>query len=426
MDRAFSTSAGSPALRKPCSRPVRPAPGYSVRHARMGCLSEPNVPNFRDIDAFNGPKYHTGRWPHEEVDFLGQRVAVIGTGSSGIQVIPVIAQQAEHLYVYQRTPSYTIPAHNAPLDPESVKEIKANYADMRERARQSAQGMLTRFNTASALEVTPEQRWHEYESRWNLGGFGFMAAFADLLSDENANETAADFVRGKIRETVKDPKVAEALSPRNIIGAKRLCLDTDYHATFNRSNVTLVDISDSPIERMTRHGVLAKGEEYKVDSIVLVTGFDAITGALLKIDIRGRDGVALSEKWTEGPRAYLGLTTAGFPNLFMITGPGSPSVLSNVLVSIEQHVDWISDCLVYMRDHGATRIEPHREAEDAWVSHVNEVADASLRSKVGSWYDGANIPGKARVFMPYIGGLPAYAQKCADVAAHGYKGFTLN
>tara|TARA_A100001037_G_scaffold110729_1_gene100970 strand:- start:5219 stop:6838 length:1620 start_codon:yes stop_codon:yes gene_type:complete len=392
----------------------------------MGCLSEPNFPKFRNIDAFDGPIYHTGRWPHEEVDFTGQRVAVIGTGSSGIQAIPVIAEQAEHLYVFQRTASYSIPARNAPLDPEFVRETKANYAEVRKRVRQTVQGMLTRFNPASALEVTPEERQREYESRWVLGGFGFMAAFADLLSDERANDTAAEFVRGKIRETVKDPDVAEALLPRNIIGAKRLCIDTDYYATFNRPNVTLVDVNDSPIERMTRDGIVTKGEEYRVDSIVFATGFDAITGALLKVDIRGRGGVKLRDKWIKGPRAYLGLATTDFPNLFMITGPGSPSVLSNVIVSIEQHVDWIGECLQYMRNHGATRIEPRQTAEDDWITHVNEVADASLRSKVGSWYDGANIPGKARIFMPYIGGLPEYAEKCADIAAHGYEGFVLS
>ncbi len=392
----------------------------------MGCLSEPNFPKFRNIDAFDGSIYHTGRWPHEEIDFTGQRVAVIGTGSSGIQAIPVIAEQAEHLYVFQRTASYSIPARNAPLDPEFVRETKANYAEVRKRVRQTVQGMLTQFNPASALEVTPEERQREYESRWVLGGFGFMAAFADLLSDERANDTAAEFVRGKIRETVKDPDVAEALLPRNIIGAKRLCIDTDYYATFNRPNVTLVDVNDSPIERMTRDGIVTKGEEYRVDSIVFATGFDAITGALLKVDIRGRGGVKLRDKWIKGPRAYLGLATTDFPNLFMITGPGSPSVLSNVIVSIEQHVDWIGECLQYMRNHGATRIEPRQTAEDDWITHVNEVADASLRSKVGSWYDGANIPGKARIFMPYIGGLPEYAEKCADVAAHGYEGFVLS
>ena len=391
-----------------------------------GCLSIPSVPKFKDIDAFEGPTFHTGRWPHEDVDFTGQRVAVIGTGSSAIQAIPVIAEQAEHLFVFQRTPNYTIPAQNAPLDSEFVREFKANYADLRQEAKQGKSGMLVRVNTSSALEMTPEERRHEYETRWSEGGFGFMAAYADLLSVEDSNETAAEFVRGKIREAVHDPEVADALSPQNIIGAKRLCLDTNYYATFNRSNITLIDVSDSPIERMTRKGLLVKCDEFEVDSIVFATGFDAMTGALLKIDVRGKGGAALGEKWIDGPRAYLGLAMAGFPNLFTITGPGSPSVLSNMLVSIEQHVDWIADCLVYMRDRGLSWIEPHPEAEDAWISHVNEVADASLRSKVASWYVGANIPGKPRVFMPYIGGVPQYAQKCDDVAARGYEGFTLN
>ena len=391
-----------------------------------GCLSIPSVPKFKDIEAFEGPTYHTGRWPHEDVDFTGQRVAVIGTGSTAIQAIPVIAEKAKHLFVFQRTPNYTIPAQNVPLDPDYVREFKANYADLRQEAKQGKSGMLVRINTASALEMTPEERRHEYETRWSEGGFGFMAAFTDLLFVEEANETAAEFVRGKIHEAVRDPEVAEALTPRNIIGAKRLCLDTDYYATFNRSNITLIDVSDPPIERITRHGVRAKGEEFEVDSIVFATGFDAMTGALLKIDIRGKGGVALGEKWTDGPRAYLGLAMAGFPNLFTITGPGSPSVLSNMLVSIEQHVGWIADCLAYMRDRGLARIEPSADAEDAWICHVNEVGDASLRSKVASWYTGANIPGKPRVFMPYIGGVPQYAQKCDVVAARGYEGFTLN
>ena len=400
----------------------------SARYCVMasGCLSIPSVPMFKDIDAFEGTTYHTGRWPHEDVDFTGQRVAVIGTGSSAIQAIPVIAEQAEHLFVFQRTPNYTIPAQNTPMNPEFAREFKANYADLRQEAKQGKSGMLVRVNTASALETTPEERRREYETRWSEGGFGFMAAYADLLIAEDSNETAAEFVRGKIHELVHDPEVADRLCPQNIMGAKRLCLDTDYYATFNRSNITLIDVSDSPIERITRHGVLAKDEEYEVDSIIFATGFDAMTGALLKIDIRGKGGATLGDKWTDGPRAYLGLAMAGFPNLFTITGPGSPSVLSNMLASIEQHVEWIADCLMYMRDRGLARIEPLSEAEDAWISHVNEVADASLRSKVDSWYIGANIPGKPRVFMPYIGGVPQYAQKCDDVAARGYEGFTLN
>jgi cyclohexanone monooxygenase len=390
-----------------------------------GCLSSPNMPKFEGLDRFEGAIYHTGRWPHEEVDFTGQRVAVIGTGSSAIQSIPLIAQQAAQLFVFQRTPNYAVPAHNASLEPDTVREIKADYAGLRERAKQLPTGFLIRPNTASALEVTPEERQHQYEARWREGGLPFMAAFSDLLLDAEANETAAEFVRGKIREVVDDPEVAESLCPSNFIGGKRLCVDSGYFETFNRSNVILIEVSESPLEEITRGGVRAKGEEFKVDTIVLATGFDAMTGALLKIDIRGRDGLTLGEKWAEGPRTYLGLAVAGFPNLFTITGPGSPSVFTNMIPSIEQHVDWISDCLGFMRERGLARIEPSVEAENGWVSHVNEVADTSLRSKTDTWYIGANIPGKPRVFMPYIGGFPVYARKCDEVAANGYEGFAL-
>jgi cyclohexanone monooxygenase len=359
------------------------------------------------------------------VDFSGKRVGVIGTGSSAIQSIPLIAQQAEHLFVFQRTPNYTVPAHNAPLDPDVRRAIKADYVGLRARSKQMPAGLEFRYNPESALEVTPEQREREYEARWEHGGVAFMGAFGDLLFKHEANETAAAFVRRKIREAVRDPAVADALSPRNIIGCKRLCVDTGYYETFNRSNVTLVDVSNSPIEAITPEGVRAKGEQYSIDSLVLATGFDAMTGALARIDIRGTAGVTLKEKWLAGPRTYLGLTTAGFPNLFTITGPGSPSVLTNMLPSIEQHVEWITDCLDYLRARGFARIEPTLEAEDRWVSHVNEVAGTNLRSTCSSWYVGANVPGKPRVFMPYIGGFPTYVQKCKDVVAAGYEGFTL-
>jgi cyclohexanone monooxygenase len=390
-----------------------------------GCLSSTNTPKFKGLDRFGGDRYHTGQWPHEEVDFTGQRVGIIGTGSSAIQSIPLIAQQAAHLFVFQRTPHYTVPAHNAPLDPNFRRAVKADYAAMRNRARQMPNGLDYRFNAASALEVTAEERRREYEARWAQGGTTFMGAFADLLSSQAANDTAADFVRGKIRETVHDPKIAQALSPRDIIGCKRLCVDTDYWETFNRPNVTLVDVRDTPIEEITREGLKVGTRHYQLDAIVFATGFDAMTGALLKIDIRGRDGRTLEEKWREGPRTYLGLAMAGFPNLFTITGPGSPSVLTNMLPSIEQHVEWIADCLRYMREHRFRRVEPSSEAEDAWVAHVSAVAGTSLRSACSSWYIGANVPGKPRVFMPYIGGVPAYVQKCDHVAANGYEGFAL-
>ena len=390
-----------------------------------GCLSAPNTPAFKGVGAFQGERYHTGQWPHREVDFSGKRVGVIGTGSTAIQAIPVIAQQAERLFVFQRTPHYTIPARNAPLAPEVQRSIKANYAEMRKRAKQMPNGVDFGYNEMSAVEAAPEERQREYEARWARGGVAFMGAFKDLLADQSANDTAAEFVRSKIRETVRDPKLAHALSPSYIIGCKRLCVDTGYWETFNRPNITLVDVSRTPIEEITRAGIRANGAEYRLDAIVFATGFDAMTGALLRIDIRGAGGRSLEDKWREGPRAYLGLALAGFPNLFTITGPGSPSVLTNMLPSIEQHVEWIADCLAYMRERGLRRIEANPEAEDAWVAHVGAVAGKSLRSVCNSWYIGANVPGKARVFMPYIGGFPAYVRQCDEVAANGYQGFAL-
>jgi cyclohexanone monooxygenase len=391
-----------------------------------GCLSAANEPNFKGQESFAGATYHTGHWPHEGVDFTGRRVAVIGTGSSAIQSIPAIAEQAAQLFVFQRTPNYAVPAHNAPLDPAAVREIKADYAGFRARAKQTPTGNLFEVGGPSALAVSAEERTREYEARWQYGGLPFLAAYADLMFDEEANKTVADFVRAKIRTMVRDPAVADLLTPRNIIGCKRLCVDTGYYETFNRDNVTLVDVSDTLIERIAPDGVSVDGRVYAVDAIVFATGFDAMTGALLRIDIRGRAGEPLKAKWQDGPRSYLGLALAGFPNLFTITGPGSPSVISNMLPAIEQHVDWITDCLEYMRGHGLRRIEAQRDAEDAWVAHVGEVAGQSLRSSCSSWYVGANVPGKPRVYMPYIGGVPVYAEKCEQVAAGGYEGFALS
>jgi len=390
----------------------------------MGCLSSPNTPKIPGLADFKGPTYHTGNWPHEGVDFTGKTVGVIGTGSSAIQSIPIIAKQAKHLTVFQRTANYTIPAHNQPLDPEYVRQVKATYPQMRARAKTLPAGIDLKINMASAIETPDEERRRLFQERWDYGGFGFMAAFSDLLLNEQSNKTAADFVREKIRTIVKDPKTAELLSPKNIIGCKRLCVDTGYWETFNRPNVTLVDVSDPPIERITADGLVVEGKSYKFDCLVLATGFDAMTGALLKVDIRGRKGVALKDKWNEGPKTYLGLTIAGFPNFFTITGPGSPSVLTNMLPSIEQHVDWIANCLIALRDKGVTVIEPLDEAQEQWVGHVGEAAGVTLRSSCSSWYVGANIPGKPRVFMPYIGGFPAYIERCEAVVASDYEGFT--
>ena len=392
----------------------------------VGCLSTAQVPAIPGLESFQGRWYHTGHWPHEGVDFTGQRVGIIGTGSSGIQSIPVIARQAEHLYVFQRTPNFAFPAQNRPLDPDEEQRIKASYPELRQAERVSRVGYLIDRREESALEVTEEEREREYARRWERGGFGFTSAFNDLLVDEAANETAAEYVRARIREIVHDPAVAELLSPRNHpIGTKRLPLDTDYYETYNRENVTLIDIRTSPIESITPTGLRTQDAQFELDSIVFATGFDAMTGPIFAIDIRGRDGCALKEKWAAGPRTYLGIASAGFPNLFMITGPGSPSVLSNMIVSIEQHVEWVRDCLCYLRERGLECIEAQVDAEDAWVEHVNEVAYQTLYPQANSWYMGANIPGKPRIFLPYIGGVGVYRATCDEVAAEGYRGFTL-
>ncbi|MEZ4523197.1 MAG: NAD(P)/FAD-dependent oxidoreductase [Thermomicrobiales bacterium] len=394
-----------------------------------GCLSVPQVPQIKGRESFEGPHYYTGWWPHDGVDFTGQRVGLIGTGSSAIQSIPVVAGQADHLYVFQRTPNYSVPAHNGPPDPERVQAVKANYPEFRRRARESRSGFLTApspYQEISALDVSEDVRREQYEWRWSIGGFGFTGAFSDLLRNKKANETAAEFVRERIREIVDDPDTAEKLIPRDYaVGTKRLCLDTNYYETYNRDNVTLVDIRSAPIEEITSHGLRTTDAEYEFDTLVFATGFDAMTGALLRIDIRGRNGLGLREVWQDGPKTYLGISVAGFPNLFLITGPGSPSVLSNMMVSIEQHVEWTSDCIEYMEEHRIRTIEATADAQEEWVEHVNEVGDSTLYPQTNSWYMGANIPGKTRVFMPYVGGVGAYREKCDEVAAEGYAGFEL-
>jgi cation diffusion facilitator CzcD-associated flavoprotein CzcO len=392
-----------------------------------GCLSEPQLPPpFPGIETFEGNWYHTGRWPHEGVDFTGQRVAVIGTGSSAIQSIPLIAEQAKHLTVFQRTPNYSIPAHNVPLDPEYERQVKAIYTEFRQAARQSRIGFVVPVTETPALSVSAKEREREYEARWRRGGLGFGFSFPDLLIDEQANETAAEFFRNKIRSIVQDPAVAAMLAPRGYpLGTKRMCVDTDYYVTFNRDNVTLVDLCKTPIETITPHGLRTSEKKYEVDAVVFAIGYDAMTGALSRIEVRGRGGIALRNKWRDGTRTYLGLAVAGFPNLFTITGPGSPSVLSNMIVSIEQHVDWIADCTANLMERGGRTIEATPEAEEGWVTHVNDVGHMTLYPRANSWYMGANIPGKPRVFMPYIGGVGVYRQTCDEIAADGYRGFEI-
>jgi cyclohexanone monooxygenase len=392
-----------------------------------GCLSNARMPDIKGLSEFNGKVYHTGHWPHERIDFNGQRVAVIGTGSSAIQSVPVIAEQASHLTVFQRTANFSIPARNAALTEEEREGFRKNYPEIRRFAREVARnGIYTEMPDRGALDDGDNERRAKYEQRWTHGGLTFMSVYNNLALDKAANDTAADFVREKIAEIVRDPQTAKLLQPNNHpIGSKRICVDTEYFATFNRPNVTLVDIRTNPIEEILPNAVRTRDKDYEVDALVLATGFDAMTGSVAKIDIRGRNGLTLNQKWAEGPKTYLGLMSAGFPNLFIVTGPGSPSVLSNMIVSIEQHVDWITDCIGYMRERGFEAMEASRDAEDKWVAHVNEVAHTTLYPQANSWYMGANIPGKPQIFMPYIGGVGVYRQICNDVAAKDYEGFTM-
>ena len=393
----------------------------------IGCLSAGQTPDIKGVDMFAGASYHTSAWPHEGVDFSGKRVGVIGTGSSGVQSIPVIAREAEHLSVFQRTPQFTIPARHGTVDKAFLDDVKGKYGEIWDKARTSTGGFPVDPIERSALEVSAEERLAIYEASWEQGGFQFFfGSFSDIQIDRRANDTTAEFIRSKIRAIVNDPETAEKLMPTDHpFGSKRALIDTNYFETYNRDNVELVDIRHSPIQEITPAGIRTEDEEFDLDIIVFATGFDAMTGTYFKIDIRGKDQLSLKEKWAEGPKTYLGLTSAGFPNMFMITGPGSPSVLSNMPVSIEQHVEWISDLLEYMRENDIDAIEADAQAESDWVDHVNEVADMTLYPLADSWYLGANIPGKPRVFMPYPGGVGLYREKCDEVAANGYEGFVL-
>jgi cyclohexanone monooxygenase len=419
---------------------------YSARYCVMatGCLSVPMTPEIEGAADFVGEVVHTGCWPKEGVELADRRVGIIGTGSSGVQAIPEIAKVAEHLFVFQRTPTYTFPANNRPLKQAYQQAFKAHYAEVRDTQRYSPGGFSgfrpSRNDPETASAIVVDEKRSERSSIKDASvevlrqamrerGFGVFQAYRDVYTDLEANEIACELYRDWVDQLVDDPLVAEALKPRGYpLGCKRQVLDTHYYATFNRPNVTLVDLTRHDIESITATGLRTASASFEFDVLIYATGFDAMTGALNRIDIRGRGGKALKDKWADGPRAYLGLQSEGFPNLFTVTGPGSPSVLSNVLVSIEQHVDWIADCLRYLDDNGMRTIEPERAAEDAWIEHVNEVAEHTMYTapSCNSWYLGTNVPGKPRIFMPYVGGVGRYRRKCEDVVAKGYEGFCLS
>jgi cyclohexanone monooxygenase len=391
-----------------------------------GCLSASKMPEIPGTAAFRGNWYHTAHWPHEGVDFTGLRVGVIGTGSSAVQSIPVIAGQAADLTVFQRTPAYSLPARNRPLHPGELEEVQARYRALRDAARVSNGGVPVELPTKSALEVTAAERNARLEVAWESGSLvNLLACYTDTGTSQEANDLVREFIHEKIRSLVDDPRTAADLCPEYPVGTKRPCLDTGYYETYNRDNVHLVNLRRTPLVEVTERGIRTSDQEYGFDAIVYATGFDAMTGALTRVDIRGRDGISLRDEWQAGPRTYLGIAAAGFPNLFMITGPGSPSVLSNMMVSIEQHVDWVADAIGHLNGNGLAVIEPTRQAQDGWVDHVNEIASYTLFPKAASWYMGANVPGKPRVFMPYAGGVGNYRVRCDEVARNGYEGFTL-
>jgi cation diffusion facilitator CzcD-associated flavoprotein CzcO len=393
----------------------------------VGCLSTANVPDIPGLDSFRGRWFHTGHWPHEGVDVRGRRVGVVGTGSTGIQVIPVLAADAAHLTVFQRTANYSIPARNGPLSSDESDAYKRDYGAIREVQANSTNGHPFVVSTRSALDAEPDERDRIYGEAWERGGLRFRASFSDLLADEAANETASDFIRDRIRSIVDDPATAEKLVPTDHgFATKRPPIDTHYFETYNRDDVDLVDVKATPIEEIVPEGIRTSAGVHELDDIVFATGFDALTGPLLGLNLESSDGTPLRELWAEGPRTYLGLGIHGLPNLFTITGPFSPSVLTNMPTSIEQHVDWIAGCLEHLRAHGVDRIEAERSAERDWAEHTQEAAEATLLPRASSsWYLGANVPGKPRVFMPYAGGFARYTRTCDEVAADGYRGFVL-
>ncbi len=402
---------------------------WSAQFLIMACgpLSSPNTPSFKGLETFEGPVLHTARWPHHSVDFAGQKVGVIGTGSSGVQSIPMIAAQASHLTVFQRTATYVVPARNAPLDPAYVVAVKADYVGFRARSKQMRTGFGSDFppRDVSVLEVDAQERETQLEARWKIGGFHLLGAFRDIMTNEEANGYAAQFVRDKIQKVVKNPATAQLLLPDQIIGCKRLCVGTDYYETYNRDNVKLVDVSQAPIEALTPKGLMTGGRHYAFDALVLATGFDAMTGTLMKLDIRGLGGVSIQEKWKAGPLNYLGLAISGFPNFFNIAGPGSTSAFTLGTLAIEHHVNWIADCIQFMKAKNYSSAVATEEAEEAWVAYVDKAAHRSLLLGCNSWYLGANIAGKPRQFMPLAAGFPSYAKRCAEVAEKDYEGFSF-
>ncbi len=404
------------------------------KHARaqflitaVGVLSEPYTPKFEGLDTFEGDSWHTGWWPHEPVDMSDKRVGVIGTGATAVQLITEVAKNVGRLHVFQTQPEYCVPLHNSPIEAEEMREVKAHYPELFQRCRETYAAFDHRFDERSALDVSPEEREAFYEELYAKPGFSlWLGNFHDIFTNRKANDTISEFVRKKIRERINDPVLAEKLVPTDHgFGTKRVPMESGYYEVYNQDNVELIDLKESPIERMTPKGIKTGNAEYELDIIIFATGFDAVTGALNRIDIRGQGGQALKDKWAQGPLTYLGLQSAGFPNLFTVVGPNNGATFCNIPRCIEQNVEWVTDCIRYMREHEFARISTTPEAEDKWTEHVYETVNATLLPQTPTWFFGANVPGKQRVFLLYAGGHPLYRQKCDEVAAKGYEGFVL-
>ena len=395
--------------------------------AAVGCLSNTNIPNIKGLDSFEGKYYHTGNWPKTGVSFVNKKVGQIGTGSTGIQAVPVIADEAKHLTVFQRTANYSIPARNAPLSEEFKDHVKKDHNYYREFLKRTPNGHPFEISSRLVSDVSSEEMNQIYEKAWEKGGLQFRATFNDLVTNIDANKTASEFIKGKIRQTVTNKKFANILSDiDHPYAGKRPPIDSHYFETFNRDNINLIDLRSNPIMHIDNEGIQTKENHFNLDIIVFATGYDAMTGPLLNMNITGKQNLKLKDFWKEGPQTFLGLQIPGFPNLFTITGPGSPSVLTNMPMAIEQHVEWVRDCISYMSNKNHSTIEADQKSADKWGDEVNAVANKTLLPTVKhSWYLGANIPGKPQVFMPYAGGLPKYTEVCNEIKNNNYKGFNL-
>ena len=394
----------------------------------VGSLSAANIPNIKGIKSFKGEWYHSGRWPDKKISFKNQKVAQIGTGSSGIQIAPVVAKSAKSLTVFQRTPNYSVPARNRKLTKTFIENTKKNYKQIKNLLTKTPGGHAFQFSKKSIFDFNESKRLKILEKAWLNGGLSFRACFSDITKKLSANKIVSNYITEKINNIVKDKEVAKQLTDfGHPFTSKRPTLNTDYFETFNKKNVRLIDLKENPIVNITKNGIKTKNEEFKFDKIIFATGYDALSGPILSLNLTGRKNIKLNKYWKNGPITYLGLMIPNFPNFFIISGPGSPSVLTNVPAQIQQHVEWISEFIRYLEKSNSLSVEPEAKEAENWVKKINTLAKKSLFMKAkNSWYKGDNIPGKPKTFIPYPAGLPQYREICNKVRKKMYKGFNIS